>query len=133
MCLIYPKFRKLFKKNPLLIIFWGHNVVSIVLSISATSIMKQCLMTSQILKSVDFTKTQKSRYLENEQNIFLKKISNYTSRATLMQKKFIVEVTYNTRNRELNFKNTFSTLCPLFLFHIFNSYMYFDTLITDAS
>ena len=49
--------------------------------------MKQCLMTSQILKSVDFTKTQKSRYLENEQNIFLKKISNYTSRATLMQKK----------------------------------------------
>ena len=87
MCLIYPKFRKFFKKNPLLIIFWGHNVVSIVLSISATSIMKQCLMTSQILKSVDFTKTQKSRYLENEQNIFLKKISNYTSRATLMQKK----------------------------------------------
>ena len=45
-------------------------------------------MTSQILKSVDFTKTQKSRYLENEALFFLqvKKLVNYTSRATLWQK-----------------------------------------------
>ena len=44
-------------------------------------------MTSQILKSVEFTKTQKSRYLENE-TFFLeiKKFMNYTSRATLLQK-----------------------------------------------
>ena len=43
---------------------------------------------SQILKSVDFTKTQKSRYLGNETLLFLqiKKIINYTSRATLLQK-----------------------------------------------
>ena len=46
------------------------------------------MMTSQILKSVDFTKAQKSRYLESE-TFFpeLKKITNYTSRATLLQKK----------------------------------------------
>ena len=39
-------------------------------------------MTSQILKSVDLTKTQKSRYLENEALFFLqrKKIINCTSR-----------------------------------------------------
>ena len=44
-------------------------------------------MTSEILKFVDFTKTQKFRYLENE-TFFLqiKKIINYTSRATLWQK-----------------------------------------------
>ena len=45
-------------------------------------------MTSQILKSVDFTKAQKSRYLENETLFFLliKKIVNCTSRATLLHK-----------------------------------------------
>ena len=43
------------------------------------------MMTSQILKSVVFTKTQKSRYLVNETFFFLriKKIINYTSRTTL--------------------------------------------------
>ena len=43
------------------------------------------MMTSQILKFVDFTKTQKSRYLENETLVFLqiKKLINCTSRATL--------------------------------------------------
>ena len=42
-------------------------------------------MVSQILKSVDFMKTQKSRYLENETSFFLqtKKIISYTSMATL--------------------------------------------------
>ena len=46
------------------------------------------MMTSQILKFVDFTKTQKSRYLENE-TLFLfqiKKFINCASRATLWQK-----------------------------------------------
>ena len=43
------------------------------------------MMTSQILKSVDFTKTQKSRYCENE-TLFLfqmKKFINCASTATL--------------------------------------------------
>ena len=59
------------------------------LSISMTSIMS--MMASQILKSVDFPKTQKSRYLENETLFFLqikKKFNNYTSGATLQEKYF---------------------------------------------
>ena len=59
------------------------------------------MITSQILKFVDFTKIQKSRYLENETLFFLgkkkkkkKKFINYTSRATLWQKNtFVTEVT----------------------------------------
>ena len=42
------------------------------------------MMTSYILKSVDFTKTQKSRYLENK--TFFLQVKNYTSRSTLLQK-----------------------------------------------
>ena len=56
------------------------------------------MMTSQILKFVDFAKTQKSRYLQNETPFFLqiKKIICYTSRATLWQKSsFVTEVTFN--------------------------------------
>ena len=43
------------------------------------------LMTSQILKPVDFTNTQYSRYLDNEALFFpqIKKIMNYASRAML--------------------------------------------------
>ena len=43
------------------------------------------MMTSQILRSVDFIKSQKSRYLENETSLFLqiKKIIDYISKATL--------------------------------------------------
>ena len=43
------------------------------------------MMTSQILKSAGFTRTQKSRYLENETLFFLqiKKFINYTSSAAL--------------------------------------------------
>ena len=55
------------------------------------------MMTSQISKSVDFTKTQKSRYLENETLFFLqiKRIINYTSRATLLHKNsFVAEETF---------------------------------------
>ena len=46
------------------------------------------MMTSQILKSANFTKRQKSRYLKNEILFFLqiKKFINYKSRATLLQK-----------------------------------------------
>ena len=48
------------------------------------------MMTSQILKSVDFTETQKSKNLENKTLFFLqiKKFINYTSRATVFQKNF---------------------------------------------
>ena len=42
------------------------------------------MITSQILKSVGFTKTQKSQYLKNKTFfIQIKKIINYTSSATL--------------------------------------------------
>ena len=40
-------------------------------------------MTSQILKSADFAKTQKFKYLENKENIIF-----YASRTTLLQKQF---------------------------------------------
>ena len=52
------------------------------------------VMTSQILKSVNITKTYKSRYLENKTLFFsLNKKNNYTSRVTLLQKNsFVVEV-----------------------------------------
>ena len=42
----------------------------------------------KFLKSVDFTKTRKSRYLENEALFFLqiKELIDYSSRATLLQK-----------------------------------------------
>ena len=56
------------------------------------------LMKSPILKFVDFTKTQKSRYLENETLFFLqiKKFINYTSRTTLWHKiLFVAEVIFN--------------------------------------
>ena len=46
------------------------------------------MMASQILRSVDFTKSQKPRYLENETSFSLqiKKLISYTSKATLCQK-----------------------------------------------
>ena len=46
------------------------------------------MMTSQILKSAGFTKTQKPRYLENETLFFLqiKKIINYISSVALWQR-----------------------------------------------
>ena len=48
-------------------------------------------ITSQILKFEDFTKTQKSRYLENKALFFSsnKKIYNCGSRATLWIKNFL--------------------------------------------
>ena len=46
------------------------------------------MMTSQVLQFADFKTTQKSKYVENETSFCLqiKKIINYTSRATLWQK-----------------------------------------------
>ena len=46
------------------------------------------MMTSQISKSVDFPKKQKSRYLENEILLLLqmKKLISCAARATLWQK-----------------------------------------------
>ena len=46
------------------------------------------MMTSQILKSVNFTQTRTSRYLRDKILFFLhiKKLINYTSMATLLQK-----------------------------------------------
>ena len=46
------------------------------------------MMTSQILRSMDFTKSQKPRYLENETTFSLqiKKFINYTLKATFQQK-----------------------------------------------
>ena len=44
------------------------------------------MMTSQILKSVDFTKTQKSRYLENKTFISSNEKFNCMSRATYCRK-----------------------------------------------
>ena len=60
-----------------------------------TSIMS--MMASQILKSVDFTKTQNSRYLENETLFFLqiKKNSIITHQGLLYRKNiFVVEVKF---------------------------------------
>ena len=45
---------------------------------------------------------------------------------------FVVEVTFNTRNRELNFKNNLWALCSVSLFNIFSGYLHFDALIIDA-
>ena len=63
------------------------------ISKSVIFIMQQ----SQDFTVVDFTKTQKPKYLKNE-TFFLqiKKFINYASRATLWQKNtFVAEVTYN--------------------------------------
>ena len=67
------------------------------------------MMTSQILKFVDFKETQKSRHLENETLFILqiKKFINYTSRATLWQKNtFAVEVTFNESKLGSSILNT---------------------------
>ena len=54
------------------------------------------MMTSPILKSAGFTKTQKSWSLMNETLFFLqpKKLINYTSSAALWQNSFVGEVTF---------------------------------------
>ena len=53
------------------------------------------VMTSQVLKSVDFAKTQKSQYLENETLFFrqTKKFEGYFMTKNI----FIAEVTFKER------------------------------------
>ena len=54
------------------------------------------MMTSQILNYVDFTKTQKSVYLENKTLIFLQIKKLITQQGLLYDKKcFAAEVTFN--------------------------------------
>ena len=58
------------------------------------------MMTSQILQYMDFTETQKSKYLQKETLFYLeiKKIINYTSKTTLWQKNiFVAELTFKYR------------------------------------
>ena len=55
------------------------------------------MITTQILKSVYFTKSQKSKCLKNETLFFLqiKKFMNYAARATFLQKNsFVAEVIF---------------------------------------
>ena len=78
------------------------------------------MVTSQILKSVKFTKTQKSRYIENE-TFFLqiKKFINYSSKSTLWQKSFVADITFKA-NPELKgcfiFRPTMPHLGPTRIF-----------------
>ena len=53
----------------------------------------------------DFTKTQKSRYLENETFIFLQ-IKNLLITHQRLLHFFVAEIAFNTGNRGLNLKNT---------------------------
>ena len=66
------------------------------------------MMTSQILKSAGFTKTQKSRYLENK-TFFLqiKKFINYTSR-TSFGNSFVAELTFESPQNKPKLKHNFS-------------------------
>ena len=65
---------------------------------------------------MDFIKTEKSRYLESETLIFLqiKKMINFTSKATLLQRNsFLVDVTFKVKlgtQTNLNIQNSMVTL-----------------------
>ena len=93
------------------------------------------MMKSKILKYVDFTKTQKSRYLENE-TLFSsnKKIINHTSRATLLQKiPSFVEEFGDDPIQMLPYNQTMTVYITYYGFYlvvfsqiIFNSHLIFD-------
>ena len=90
------------------------------------------MMTSQILKSAGFTKTQKSRYLENEALFFLqiKKFINYTSGATLWQK-LVLQETFNIVSL-ISFRN--HTVTQFFITHLTNSiYLSMNNLCYECS
>ena len=61
------------------------------------------MMASRVLRFVDFSKTQKSKYLKKETFFFLqiKKFINYTPREKYFMAKntFVAEVTFNTMNK----------------------------------
>ena len=86
------------------------------------------MMTSRILISFGFTKTQKQRYLENETFCFLqiKKFINYTSRATLWQKSFVAEVTFNVRYHDWDQVQCLWTGMALNEFFFFFECLYFS-------
>lgn len=58
--------------------------------------MEMSMLVSYISKFVDFTKAQKSQYLENETFFFqIKYLIHHASNTTLRQKKhFVIEVTF---------------------------------------
>ena len=58
-----------------------------------------CMMTSQILKSVDFTKTRKSRYLENETLLFL--IKKHIKGYFIAKNSFVAEVPFNLLHKNV--------------------------------
>ena len=55
------------------------------------------MMTSQILRSAGFTKTQKSRYLENETSFFRKQKNSllHIKRCFMTNNSFVGEVNFN--------------------------------------
>ena len=61
------------------------------------------LTMTPLILIMDFTKTQKSRYVENETLFFLqiKKIINYTLRATIIYHYFFSVLPENIRKPEL--------------------------------
>ena len=69
------------------------------------------MMTSEILKSVDFKKTQKSRYVENETLFFLKIKKLYVFR-------------YKSNGLSLKIKSVYSFQ---YLFHHLSLYMSYDS------
>ena len=64
------------------------------------------MMPSQILQSMDSTKTQKSRHLENESSFFphIKKIINEQNKGYFIAKNsFVTEVTFNQISDQYSF------------------------------
>ena len=60
-------------------------------------------MTSQILKSLDFSKTQKSRYLKDETWFFLQKKNNHRLHIRsyfITKNSFVAEVTFKNEEME---------------------------------
>ena len=76
--------------------------------------MSMPLMTSQILTSDDFSKTQKSRYLENEMRFSNKKINSLQIKSYFIPKNnFVVEVVFNyIRKKSLSWINPFVSNAP---------------------
>ena len=72
------------------------------------------LMTSQILTSDDFSKTQKSRYLENEMRFSNKKINSLQIKSYFIpNNNFVVEVVFNyIRKKSLSWINPFVSNAP---------------------
>ena len=60
------------------------------------------VMTRQILKVMDFTKTQKSRYLENETLFFLQIKKSMTTLWQKKKKKNAAEVTFEIKYSMIN-------------------------------